>query len=131
MSEGFDLIKQYLHEMEMPIMNEDPGEQIVVVDDEENGIKNMVLDCEETILIMEQVIMKVPPQSGDLFKRLLQMNRDLVHGAFVLDDRGEIILFRDTLQLENLDRNELEASIHSLSLALAEYSSELLTYAKA
>ena len=131
MSERFDLVKQYLHEMEMPIISEDQGEQIVVVDDEENGIKNMVLDCEETILIMEQVIMKVPPQSGDLFKRLLQMNRDLVHGAFVLDDRGEIILFRDTLQLENLDRNELEASIHSLSLALAEYSSELLTYAKA
>ena len=66
----------------------------------------------------------------ELFKRLLQMNRDLVHGAFVLDENSEYILFRDTLQLENLDRNELEATIHSLSLALAEYSQELLDYAK-
>jgi hypothetical protein len=74
--------------------------------------------------------MKTPENPGELYKRLLQMNRSLVHGAFVLNEDGESILFRDTLQLENLDRNELEASIHSLSLALAEYSSELLKYAE-
>jgi hypothetical protein len=34
------------------------------------------------------------------------------------------------LQLENLDMNELEASIQALSLALAENSNELLEYAK-
>jgi len=61
---------------------------------------------------------------------LLQMNRDLVHGAFVLDENAEFILFRDSLQLENLDRNELEGSIQALSLGLAEYSPELLSYAK-
>ena len=74
--------------------------------------------------------MKVPQDPGDVFKRLLQINRDLVHGAFVLDENAELVLFRDTLQLENLDRNELEASIQALSLALAEYGSELLGYAK-
>ena len=72
----------------------------------------------------------LPQEPGDLFKRLLQMNRDLVHGAFVLDEDAKLILFRDTLQMENLDRNELEGSIRALSLALAEYSSELLSYAK-
>jgi hypothetical protein len=45
-----------------------------------------------------------------------------------MDIDGEYILFRDTLQLENLDRNELEASIHALSLALAEYGEEMLGY---
>jgi hypothetical protein len=68
--------------------------------------------------------MLVPSEPKDLFKRLLQINRELVHGAFVMDIDGEYILFRDTLQLENLDRNELEASIHALSLALAEYGEE-------
>ena len=130
MAEKFDLVKQYLFEMEIPIISEDPPEGIVVVDDEENGIKNLIIDCEDPILILEQIIMKMPRDSDDLFKRLLQMNRELVHGAFVLDENAEYILFRDTLQLENLDRNELEASIHSLSLALAEYSSELLGYSK-
>ncbi len=130
MSEKFDLVKEYLLEMEIPIVSEDPAEELVVVDDEENGIKNLMIDCEEPILVLEQIIMKMPRDSDDLFKRLLQMNRELVHGAFVLDENAEYILFRDTLQLENLDRNELEASIHALSLALAEYSSELLGYSK-
>ncbi len=126
----FDLVKQYLFEMEIPIVSEDLAEELVVVDDEDNGIKNLMIDCEDPTLVMEQIIMKVPQDPGDLFKRLLQMNRDLVHGAFVLDENEEFILFRDTLQLENLDRNELEATIHALSLALAEYSQELLDYAK-
>ncbi len=130
MSEKFDLVKEYLLEMEIPIVSEDPAEELVVVDDEENGIKNLMIDCEEPILVLEQIIMKMPRDPDDLFKRLLQMNRELVHGAFVLDENAEYILFRDTLQLENLDRNELEASIHALSLALAEYSSELLGYSK-
>jgi hypothetical protein len=73
--------------------------------------------------------MKVQPDSGDFFRRLLQINRELVHGAFALDETGEILIFRDTLQLENLDRNELEGSVHALSLALAEHSSELLKHA--
>lgn len=128
MAEKFDLVKQYLFEMEIPIVSEDLAEELVVVDDDENGIKNLMIDCEEPILILEQIIMEVPQDPGNLFKRLLQMNRDLVHGAFVLDEDAKLILFRDTLQLENLDRNELEASIHALSLALAEYSSELLSY---
>jgi hypothetical protein len=130
MSDKFEMVKQFLFDMELPIVSEDSAEALVVVDDEENGIKNLVIDCEEPILVLEQLIMKMPKNPGDLYKRLLQMNRSLVHGAFVLNEDGESILFRDTLQLENLDRNELEASIHSLSLALAEFSSELLEYAE-
>ena len=130
MSDKFEMVKQFLFDMELPIISEDPAEALVVVDDEENGIKNLVIDCEDPILVLEQLIMKTPENPGELYKRLLQMNRSLVHGAFVLNEDGKSILFRDTLQLENLDRNELEASIHSLSLALAEYSSELLKYAE-
>ena len=128
MSDKFELVKQYLQELEIQIIQENPDEQLVVVDEEEDGIKNLLIDCEEPILILEQVILNVPSNPGDLFKRLLQMNRNLVHGAFVMDESGDLVLFRDTLQLENLDRNELESSIRALSLGLAEYSTELLKY---
>jgi hypothetical protein len=130
MSEKFDLVKQYLAELEMPIVSEDPGEELVVVDDEDNGIKNLVIDCEDPILVLEQVIMPVPGSPDELYRKLLQWNRELVHGAFVLDDECRYIIFRDTLQLENLDRNELEGSIRALGLALAEYSDDLLKFAK-
>jgi hypothetical protein len=45
-----------------------------------------------------------------------------------MDEEARFILFRDTLQLENLDRNELESSIQALGMALAEFSSELISY---
>jgi hypothetical protein len=70
----------------------------------------------------------MPQSSADFCKRILQINRTLVHGAFVLDEEGTTLLFRDTLQTENLDRNELEGSIDALSLALAEYASELVSF---
>ena len=126
MTGKFELIKQYLFEMDIQIVSEDPEEELVVVEDEENGIKNLIIDCEEPIVVIEQIIMKAPENNPNFYKRLLQMNRNLVHGAFVLDENAELIIFRDTLQLENIDRNELEASIHALSLALTEYGNELL-----
>lgn len=130
MSEKFELVKRYLMDLDLKIVKEDAKEEMVVVEDPDNGIQNLVVDCEDPILILEQLILPVPKQPGDLFKRLLQMNRNMVHGAFVLDDQGKYVIFRDTLQLENLDQNELEASVQALSLALAENSSELLKYAK-
>ncbi len=129
MKEKFEEIKQYLYDMNVAIVEADDDEQLVVVEDEENGIKNLVIDCEEPIVVLEQVIMKLKADDTAFFKRLLQINREMVHGAFVLDDSGEILLFRDTLQLENLDRNELEGTVDALGLALSEYGSELLAHA--
>lgn len=130
MSEKFEMVKDYLMDLDLKIVKEDAAEELVVVEDPENGIQNMVIDCEEPIVILEQLIMPAPKGSAEFFKRLLQMNRTLTHGAFVLDEEGKYVIFRDTLQLENLNINELEASIQALSLALAENGSELLKYAK-
>ena len=126
----FEKVKDFLLDMGFVMSQEDPQEELIVIDDEERGIKNLVIDCESPILILEQVIMPMPRDSSDFCKRLLQMNRTLVHGAFVLNEEGTTLLFRDTLQLENLDRNELEGSIDALSLALAEYGSELVSFAR-
>ena len=130
MSGNLQKIKDYLHVLEFSISSEDTAEELVVIDDEEKGIKNLIIDCEDPVLVLEQVIMDVPQKTESLFKRLLQMNRTLVHGAFVLNDEGTKIIFRDTLQLENLDKNELEGSINALSIALAEYAGELIEFSK-
>ena len=63
-------------------------------------------------------------------KKLLQKNRDIIHGAFVLDETGQKVIFRDTLQIENLDLNELEASLNSLSLLLSEFSEQIINFSK-
>ena len=124
----FEKVKEYLLEMGFAIDHEDAGEELVVVNDEERGVNHLVVDCEDPIVILEQVILSLPNAAGETYKRLLQINRSLVHGAFVLDDTGKTLLFRDTLQLANLDQNELEGSIDALSLALAEFGGELLAF---
>lgn len=128
MSENLDRVKGYLLDLDLKIVSENEAEELLVVDDEDNGIKHLVIDCEPPIVILEQLIAETPAEPGDLFKRLLQMNNTLVHGAFVLDETGGRIFYRDTLQLANLDLNELEGSIRALSLALGEYGAELLKY---
>ncbi len=126
----FEKVKDFILDMGFNISHEDPKEELVVIDDDERGIKNLVIDCETPILILEQVVIPMPQDSSDFCKRLLQINRTLVHGAFVLDEEGTTLIFRDTLQLENLDRNELEGSIDALSLALAEYANELVSFVR-
>ncbi len=130
MSEQLETVKGHLLDLGLTITGENEVDDLVVVDDEDNGIKQLVIDCEPPIVILEQLIGDVPPEPGDLFTRLLQMNNTLVHGAFALDETGRRIFYRDTLQLANLDLNELEGSIRALSLALAENGAELLAYWK-
>ncbi len=131
MSKNLDKVKAYLLDLEVTITDEDEAEELIVIEDEDRGIQNMVIDCEDPILIIEQPIIPLPKDGRDvLYKRLLQMNRELVHGAFVIDEDEKNVFYRDTLQLENLDKNELEASVLSLSLALAENANELIEFAK-
>ena len=126
----FTTVKEYLQELRLSVVKEDAAEGLAVVEDEERDIKNLFIDYEDPILIFEQMIMPVPDKPGELFRRLLQMNRTLVHGAFALDDEGQRVLFRDTLQVANLDLNEVEGTIEALSLALAEHAAELITLSR-
>ncbi len=126
----FDKVRDFLIELDITIEREDPGQTLFIVNDEERGITNLVIDCEDEILVIEQVIFKLSTSNEAIFKRLLQMNRELVHGAFVLDEGGELVIFRDSLQLENLDLNEIEASINALGLGLASFADELIDFAK-
>ena len=129
-SEYFETVKTFLLDLGYAITDEDDAKELVVVKDEENGINNVIIDCEDPILILEQMIVPVPSKPEKMFQRLLQMNRTLVHGAFVLDEECTVVLFRDTLRIENLDLNELEGSIEALSLALAENANALLDFSK-
>lgn len=127
----FRTVKNYLAELSLPIRREDAAEEWVIIDEPGQGLRNLVIDCESPILVLEQLILKLAkPDDIRVLQRLLQMNRQLVHGAFTLDDTGERVIFRDTLQLQNLDLNELEGSIQALSLALAEHSEELLAFSR-
>ena len=130
MSEHFETVKAYLRDLDFHVEEEDLGEELVVINDEDRGIHRLIIDCEDPILILEQAIMPIPSKPGDLYKRLLELNRTLIHGAFALDEETGTVLFRDTLRLDTLDRAEVEGTINALGLALAENAEELLSYSK-
>ena len=130
MPANFDKVKGFLLDMGIEVTFEDRAEELVVVNKPDSGITNLIIDCEEPILVMEQPIMPMPKDRETCFTELMKMNRFLVHGAFVLDGDRNLVLWRDTLQLTNLDHNELEGSINALVLALAEYGSDLLRLSK-
>lgn len=130
MKNHFDNIKNYLIELNYSITYENKGDGVLMVQKESDGIKNLILGVADPILIIEQYIFKINTASESIFKQLLQKNRDIIHGAFTLDETGEKVIFRDTLQLENLDLNEFEGSINSLSLLLSEYSEQIIEFSK-
>ena len=130
MENNYSKVKNYILELGFNISLENEDDQVFVIQDENLGIKNLVIGCADPILIMEQFILNVQNANKDMFRELLQKNRDIVHGAFVLDETGDKVIFRDTLQLENLDRNELEGSINSLTLLLSEYGGRLIEFSK-
>jgi len=128
MENYFKKVKNYLLELDCEIVNENEAEGVLVITKPEEGIVNLVLGCVDPLLIMEQFIFEINEDNMSVFKQLLMKNRDIVHGAFVLDETGRKVIFRDTLQIENLDLNELEGSINSLSLLLSEYANEIIKF---
>lgn len=124
----FAKVRDYILELGYEINHTDEEDGVIMISDEDSGISNLIIGISDPLIIFEQYIFSVREDSTEIFKGLLQKNRDIIHGAFVLDGSGKKVLFRDTLQLENLDLNELEGTINSLALLLSEYSTELIDY---
>ncbi|MCK5470382.1 MAG: YbjN domain-containing protein [Cyclobacteriaceae bacterium] len=130
MNDHFEKVQGFLLDLEFSILSENEEDGVFRVDNEDAGIHNLVIGCLDPILVMEQFLFEIKNDSNKIYKSLLIKNRDIIHGAFVLDETGKKVIFRDTLQLENLDQNELEGSLNSLSLLMSEYSEELIKFSK-
>lgn len=124
----FQTLCNWVGDIGLVITTKRDDDRLLVVEDEERGITNMVIDCEDPILEIQQAIMNVPDDSeaSRLYERLLKMNGTLVHGAFTLAEDGSQVRFRDTLRLGTLDLEELRGTINALHFALQEYGDELI-----
>jgi hypothetical protein len=64
-----------------------------------------------------------------LFRELLALNaRQLVHSSYGIDD--DHVVLSSALELENLDFNELQATLDEIDVALAQHIPELARLAK-
>ncbi|MGH7435686.1 MAG: CesT family type III secretion system chaperone [Polyangiaceae bacterium] len=65
-----------------------------------------------------------PASMSAFYRRLLELNaRELVHASYGVD-QGHVVL-SSALELENLDYNELEATMDEIDLALSQHLPDL------
>ena len=83
------------------------------------------------VLVCRINVMDLPKENREeLFQTLLGLNAaEMMHGAYGLE--GGKIVISDALQLENLDFNELQATIDDITLAVADHYSRLAKFREA
>lgn len=110
-------VDDYLIQLNMHY--EDIGDNTWVVHDEFDNIDNIVIKYEDPIIIFRVKLMNVPQtKKEEFFETLLRLNAtSLVHGAYGLEN-GHVVIV-DTLEAENLDYNEFQASIDAIIMAIA------------
>lgn len=130
MEKSFLKVKNYLLDLKVVIDNENEANGTFIIRDENRGIFNMIIAVAEPILIIEQKLFTLKNGDAPILTKLLIKNRDIIHGALALGDDSKTVIYRDTLELENLDFNELEATLTSLELFLSEFAEEIINYSK-
>jgi len=92
----------------------------------------VVVHHSEPVLLLRLNVMDLPTDGdlSELYKALLEWNAaDIVHGAYGIEE-GEIIL-SDTLELQTLDYEELQASVESLQFAASSHLPQIKVLAGA
>jgi hypothetical protein len=105
-------------------------EKTWTINDEFEGIENLVIFFDDPLIIFRLKLMEIPSvKKEEFFETLLRLNAEsLVHGAYALE--GNNVILVDTLECENLDLNEFQASIDAIYMALASDYNTLKEYQK-
>lgn len=90
----------------------------------------IVINYAPPVALLRVRVMELPKteeRRGELFRQLLELNaRDMVHGSYGLE--GDHVVLTDALELTDLDYTEFEASVDSLTLAIASHMGALAAY---
>jgi hypothetical protein len=127
---NYKIVKSYIEAMNYTIVDENEKEGVLVIENLMDGVRNLIVGVVSPVLILEEYLFTLKEDNVETFKALLMKNRDIIHGAFALTEDGKKVIFRYTLQLHNLDFNEFEAALNSLSLLMSEYYEQLIQFSK-
>ncbi len=112
-------VESYLLRAELAY--EEVGEALWVAPLDEAGGARLVVHFSPPVLVFRLKVLDIPADQekcAGLYKRLLELNAtDLVHAAYGLEESD--VILSETLELENLDFNEFQATVDSFQMAMA------------
>ncbi|MEW5819852.1 MAG: hypothetical protein AB1782_06645 [Cyanobacteriota bacterium] len=121
-------IESYMLQME--ILHEELDEGLWLLYEYENSSQKLIVSDSDSIIHFRMKVMEIPKDRNthcDLFRKLLEINAtSLSHGAFAIEEN--IIVLIDSLQAENLDFNEFQASVEALFLGIIDTYEDLSKY---
>jgi hypothetical protein len=114
--------------IKLNITNESVGNGLWKIKGKDRGLENVVVMASDPIVTLTVGVMSVPKSNKEkFFEELLKLNgSDMAHGAYAIE--GENVVLVDSLESENLDLNEFQASLDSISLALNQHYKILSKY---
>ena len=118
-----DDLESFLIRMDLEFEEVDEGMFLV---QPRNDGPPVVVHHSPPLLLARLKVMNIPEgtELGELFETLLVWNAtDIVHGAYGLEE-GDLVL-TDTLELETLDFQELQASVESMQMAAASHMKQI------
>ena len=117
-----DQIEEYLIRIELPF--EQVNEGMWLIADEKDSIENIVVLHTPPVITFRVKLLELDGLDDatrlNLYQTLLQLNAsDMIAGAYGLEENAVVIT--DSLQSENLDFNEFQASIDSITMCIREH----------
>ena len=126
----FSKVENFIQNIDYTITYKNENEGVFMIENILDGVQNLIVGIAPPVIIFELYLFTITNENLEMFKALLMKNRDIIHGAFAITEDGQKVIYRYTLQISNLDQNEFEATLNSLSLLMSEYSAQIIEFSK-
>ena len=113
-------IEGYL--IQMGVNYEEIAKQTWLIQDDRESLKNIVISLNDPVVVFHVKLMEIPAKCDriELYETLLSLNTtDMMAGAYGLENNT--VVATDTLQSENLDFNEFQASVDALHMCITDH----------
>jgi hypothetical protein len=113
-------IEGYL--IKMGVSYDEIADKTWMIRDDAEAVDNLVVTLNEPVVLFHVKLLEVPAECDrlKLFEELLRLNAtEMLHGAYGL--QGNSVVATDTLQAENMDFNEFQASVDALNLSITSH----------
>lgn len=122
-------IESYM--IRMGVSFKELGRKTWILRDSEDLVESLVVSLNDPVVLFHVKLSDIPATCDrlKLYEELLRLNAsEMLHGAYGLE--GNAVVATDTLQAENLDFNEFQASVDAMNLCISSHYPRISAFLK-